>query len=285
MAQLDFRSIWISDVHLGTRDAQVEYLLDFIRHVRCDYLYLVGDIVDLWKLKSGWYWSELSNELVHEVIAMTQRGTRVIYVPGNHDETLRRYAGTKCSGVEIHHNIMHETADGRRFLVLHGDEFDCVVQSKNKWLAHLGSEAYDRLLILNRWLNQLRRRLGMSYWSLSAYVKYRVKNAVQYIGNFESAVAQEARARGADGVICGHIHHARIAEFDGVFYANSGDWVESCTALAEDASGELHLIRWTEQSAHLTTEADALAADNGIRIPVSLTIQRNGTAAANRQAA
>ena len=272
MTQLDFRSIWISDVHLGTRDAQVEYLLDFMRHARCDYLYLVGDIIDIWKLKSGWYWPALNNELIQEVIDMARRGTRVVFIPGNHDEMLRDYAGAEFYGIELRQQTMHKTADGRQFLVLHGDEFDCVVRH-SKWLAYIGSEAYDRLLLLNRWFNRLRRRLGFTYWSLSAFIKYRVKNAVQYIGDFEAAVAREARRRGADGVICGHIHHARIAEFDGVFYANSGDWVESCTALAEDSSGELRLIRWTEESALLTTEPDALATDDGIQIPISLTIQ------------
>ena len=282
MAQLQFRSVWLSDVHLGTRDAQVEYLLDFLRHVRCDYLYLVGDIIDIWKLKSGWYWPALNNELIQHVIQMARRGTRVIYVPGNHDEMLRDYVGGEFYGIELQAQAMHETADGRRFLVLHGDEFDCIVRH-SKWLAYIGGEAYDRLLLLNRWFNRLRRRLGFSYWSLSAFIKYRVKNAVQYIGDFESAVAREARRCGADGVICGHIHHARIAEFDGVFYANSGDWVESCTALAEDRSGELRLIRWTEQSALLTTEPDALAAADGLQAPISLTIQR--VPAIDRQAA
>ncbi|MEZ5589363.1 MAG: UDP-2,3-diacylglucosamine diphosphatase [Gammaproteobacteria bacterium] len=283
MSRLEFRSVWISDVHLGTRDAQVEYLLDFLRHVKCDYLYLVGDIIDIWKVKSGWYWPALNNELIREVVEKARQGTRVIYVPGNHDEMLRDYVGGQFYGIELHHQIEHRTADGRTFLVLHGDEFDCVVRH-SKWLAYVGGEAYDRLLILNRWFNRLRRRLGFSYWSLSAYIKYRVKNAVQYIGNFESAVAREARRRGADGVICGHIHHARIAEFDGIYYGNSGDWVESCTALAEDASGELRLIRWTEESALLTTESDALAAGDTVLAPVSITINRE-PAAASRQLA
>ena len=254
MQRLDYRSVFVSDVHLGTRDAKVEYLLDFLRHVRPQHLYLVGDILDLWKMRTGWHWTSLDNELVRTVTELARKGTRVTYIPGNHDELLRDFAGTHFNGIDIELRAVHETADGRRFLVLHGDEFDCVVMN-SRWLAFVGAEAYEFLLRVNRWFNLARRRLGFGYWSLSACIKHRVKNAVNFIGSFERAVAAEARRHGADGVVCGHIHHARIADFDGVEYANCGDWVESCTALAEDHTGRLSIIHWVQDSARLLDHA------------------------------
>ncbi len=249
MGSLHYRAIWISDLHLGTRDAKSDYLLDFLANTETDYLYLVGDILDLWKLKS-WYWPEVNNRLVELVQAKAKGGTRVIYVPGNHDEKLRDFVGSFIGGVHIQINAIHESADGRRFLVLHGDEFDCVVMH-NRWLAHIGDKGYEALLRLNHWYNVVRRRLGFSYWSLSAYIKNRVKEAVNYIGNFEQAVVAEAERHRVDGLICGHIHHASMRRIDGVSYNNCGDWVESCTALVEEESGELSIIHWTEQGAEL----------------------------------
>lgn len=253
MRGLKLRSVFVSDLHLGTRDARVEYLLDFLRHVETEHLYLVGDILDLWKLGRGWFWPAINNELVREVLRMARTGTRVVYVPGNHDERVRDYAGAVFNGVEIARETMHETADGRRLLVLHGDEFDCVMLH-SRWLAFAGAEAYDALLRVNRVFNLCRRRLGFGYWSLSAYVKHRVKNAVNFISRFEQTVAAEAARRGADGVVCGHIHHASLDDIDGITYANCGDWVESCTALAEDHDGRLHIIRWVEEGAWLLDE-------------------------------
>lgn len=249
--KLKYRTVWISDVHLGTRGCKDEYLLDFLRHIECERLYLVGDIIDFWKLKSGFYWPRLHNEIVRAVMAMAARGTRVIYIPGNHDEIFRGYIGTVFNGIEIHPRAVHETADGRRFLVLHGDEFDGVVCS-SRWLAVLGSGAYDFLIEVNRWFNHVRRILGFPYWSMSAYIKHRVKNAVDFIFDFERALIHEAYEQELDGVICGHIHHAtiRTAEY-GTLYGNCGDWVESCTALAESEAGTLSVIRWLEQSTQL----------------------------------
>lgn len=258
MANLQYRSLFISDTHLGLRSAKSEYLLDFLRHTECETLYLVGDIVDGWKLRSGWYWPAINNQIVRLVMKKASQGTRVIYVPGNHDEALREHLDINVAGIEVVAEAVHEAADGRRYLVLHGDEFDCVVMN-NKWLAHLGSWAYDVLLWVNRWFNVARRRLGFGYWSLSAYLKNQVKEAVKYIGNFELAVTRAARERDMQGVICGHIHHAVIADFDGVAYANCGDWVESCTALAEDADGRLHLIHWAEESARLLDKSQEQA--------------------------
>ncbi len=263
MQRLHYRSVFISDTHLGTKDAQSEYLLDFLRHTESEYIYLVGDILDLWKLRSGWYWPQRNNNIVQLLMHKAQRGTRVIYVPGNHDELLRDYAGMLFNGIEIHNEAIHSTAVGKTFLIIHGDEFDSVVLN-NAWLAHVGSWAYDWLLVLNRHFNWARRRLGFPYWSLSAYLKHKVKNAVNHISSFESALAREASRRGVDGLICGHIHKAAIEEIDGIQYINCGDWVESCTAIVESENGDLSLIRWVEDSVWLLSEQeDALPLDVG----------------------
>ena len=255
MATLCYRSIFISDTHLGLRAARTEYLLDFLKHVECEHLFLVGDIFDVWKLRSGWYWPSINNEVIRLILEMARRNTRVTYIPGNHDELFREYQAFHFSGIDVRREAIHQTGDGRRFLVMHGDEFDCVVMS-NKWLAHLGSGAYDLLLWLNRWFNFVRRKLGFGYWSLSAYLKNQVKEAVKYIGNYEQAVIHAAHERQMDGVICGHIHHAVISDLDGITYANCGDWVESCTALAENADGSLQLIRWADESLQRLDEAE-----------------------------
>jgi UDP-2,3-diacylglucosamine pyrophosphatase LpxH len=251
--KLAYRTVWISDVHLGTRGCKAEFLLDFLKHVECECLYLVGDIIDLWKLKNGWYWPPLHNDIVRAVMEKAKKGTRVIYVPGNHDEFFRDYAGTLFAGIEVVDRAIHETPDGRRFLVLHGDEFDGVVCS-SKWLAVLGSEAYDLLLVLNRWFNYARRRLGFPYWSLSAFVKHKVKNAVNFICDFEKALVHAARDTEVEGIVCGHIHHAAISAMEGITYCNCGDWVESCTALVETFRGDLSVLRWVDESAYLLTE-------------------------------
>lgn len=241
----ELRSVFISDVHLGTRDVQSDQLLDFLERISPDYLYLVGDILDFWKMRTGWYWPRINNRIVQRVIDLASNGTRVVLIPGNHDEILRDYHGSELNGVVIQRDTIHRTADGRRFLVLHGDEFDAVVMH-NKWVAYLGGEAYNGLLLLNRWFNFIRRRLGFGYWSLSAFLKHKVKNAAKYISSFEHAVAHEAIRRGVDGVICGHIHKAEISPIQEITYGNCGDWVESCTALVEDPSGDLEILAWQQ---------------------------------------
>ena len=245
-AAVRYRSIFISDVHLGTRGCQAELLLDFIRQVTCDRLYLVGDIVDGWKLRSGWYWPQAHNDVVQKVLRLARKGVEVIYVPGNHDEVVRDFCGVHFGGVVVARDIVHQTADGRRFLVMHGDEFDGVVQYA-PWLAFVGDWAYRTVLMLNTLLNRVRRRLGFGYWSLSAFLKVKVKNALQFIEDFEGAVAAEARRRGVDGVICGHIHKAEMREIEGVIYINDGDWVESCTALVEHFDGRMEILHWAKQ--------------------------------------
>ncbi len=243
--QRRYRSVFISDVHLGTRGCQAEILLDFIRTIECDRLYLVGDIIDGWKLKSGWFWPQSHNDVVQKVLRMARKGVEVVYIPGNHDEAGRHFLGTHFGGVEVVRDAIHQTADGRKFLVLHGDEFDGVVQHA-RWLAFVGDWAYRTILALNTMLNRARRRMGFGYWSLSAFLKVKVKNALQFIENFEASVAEEARRRGVDGVICGHIHKAEMREIDGILYVNDGDWVESCTALVEHDDGRLEILEWAK---------------------------------------
>jgi UDP-2,3-diacylglucosamine pyrophosphatase LpxH len=239
------RALFISDVHLGTRTAQAERLLDLLRSFDADSLYLVGDIIDFWKVRRGPHWPQSHNDVLQKLMRKVRKGTRLVLVPGNHDEGLRDYAGMHFGGVEIHRDVVHTTARGRRYLVMHGDEFDVVVRTA-KWLALLGDRGYELALWLNRPLNWVRRHLGLGYWSLSAYLKYRVKKAVAFIGAFEEAVATEARRRGADGVICGHIHHASDRHFQGMHYLNCGDWVESCTAVIETVDGRLRVVHWED---------------------------------------
>ena len=244
------RSIFISDVHLGFKGCQAQYLLDFLRRVECDTVYLVGDIIDLWALSRSFYWPQAHNDVIRTILGKAKHGTRVVYVPGNHDRVFRDHDGLVMGNVEIQREAVHQTADGRRFLVLHGDEFDSIVRA-SPWLESLGSHAYSVALTANRYVNAIRQRFGYPYWSLAAFMKHKVKNAVQYITGFEKALAAAARERGLDGVICGHIHRAEITEIDGMTYCNDGDWVESCTALVEDFSGRLSLLRWTESQAVL----------------------------------
>lgn len=230
MSPLKYRSIFISNIHLRFRGCQAEYLLDFLQAIQCKHLYLVGDIVDLWAMQDGVYWPETHNAVVREILEKARNGARVIYVPGNHDEPLRGHLGARFGNLEVRDEVVHTTAEGRRFLVLHGDRFDGIIQN-GRWLAKLGSRAYEALLALNGLVSRARRILGLRYWSLAGYLKHRVKNTVSYIGSFEQTVAAEAQRRSVDGMICGHIHHAEVREIAGVLYANCGDRVESCTAL------------------------------------------------------
>ena len=242
-----FRTVWISDVHLGTRGCNALLLLDFLQSIECGTLYLVGDILDGWRLRKGWYWPDAHNEVVRRVLKMAHRDTRVVFIAGNHDEMLRPYAGMTFGGIELALEAIHVTADNRRLLVTHGDAFDGVVLYA-RWLAFLGDKAYGILLRANVAFNAVRRALRLPYWSLSAYLKRRVKNAVQYVSSFEEAVAHEAMLRGVDGVVCGHIHCAEIRQLGTVTYYNDGDWVESCTALVEERDGAMRLLDWAAES-------------------------------------
>ncbi len=253
-----FRTLFLSDLHLGTRGCQAELLLDFLRLNDAETIYLVGDIVDGWRLKRGWYWPQAHNDVVQKLLRKVRKGSRIIYIPGNHDEFLRNYFGTHFGGIEVQETAMHETADDRKMLIIHGDQFDVVVRHA-KWLALFGDWAYVTALAINTHFNNMRRRLGFSYWSLSAWAKLQVKNAVNFIGAFEKALAGEAMRVGADGVICGHIHHAAIHDGFGIRYMNCGDWVESCTALAEKHDGTFEIIRWAEERATSSVRSDSPA--------------------------
>jgi len=251
---LRVRTIWISDVHLGTPGCQARALLDFLRTVECDTLYLVGDIIDGWQLRRQWYWPQSHNDVVQKILRKARKGTRVVFVPGNHDEFARRYFGSSFGGVEVVDDPIHVTADGRRLWITHGDHFDGVIQCA-KWLAYVGDSAYEFVLRLNHRFNSLRARFGLPYWSLSKYLKLKVKRAVSYVGDFEQAVAREAERRRADGVVCGHIHHAEMRDIDGILYCNDGDWVESLTALVEHQDGRLEILDLSASRAPLSAPA------------------------------
>ena len=235
------RTVWISDIHLGTPGCQAQALLEFLKDVECDTLYLVGDIIDGWQLRRTWYWPQAHNDVVQKILRKARKGTRVVFVPGNHDEFARRYRDHNFGGVDVVEDCIHTTADGKRLWITHGDLVDGVIQCA-RWLALLGDVAYEFMLRVNRNLNHCRARLGLPYWSLSKYLKLKVKRAVSYVSDFEGAVAKEARKRGVDGVVCGHIHHAEMRMIDGILYCNDGDWVESLTALVEHPDGRLEII-------------------------------------------
>ncbi len=238
-----YRAVFISDLHLGARGCQAELLLDFLQHVECETLYLVGDVVDGWRLKSGWNWPAQHDAVVRHILALARRGVRVVYVPGNHDEFARAFLGVHLAGVVVTDETVHEGIDGRRWLVTHGDLYDGVV-ARAKWLAIAGDWAYRALLRANTAWNRARRSLGLGYWSFAAWLKGKCKEATSFVDDFERTLAAEARERGLDGVICGHIHRAQSRVIDGIAYINDGDWVESCTAAAETHDGRLEVLDW-----------------------------------------
>jgi UDP-2,3-diacylglucosamine pyrophosphatase LpxH len=244
-ARTDYRSVFISDTHLGTRGCRSDFLADFLRRTTCQHLFLVGDIIDGWRLRKSWYWDDSHDEVLRLILRQARAGAEVTYIPGNHDEMFRQWLplGLEIAGIRLRREAVHLTAAGKRLLVIHGDEFDSVVRYA-RFLAVLGDWAYTVALEFNRYFNAIRRRLGYPYWSLSAWLKQQVKEAVKAIDRFESALAGEARRRGFDGVVCGHIHHAEMREMNGVLYINDGDWVESCTALVEHHDGRLELVDW-----------------------------------------
>lgn len=240
-----YRTIWLSDFHLGTRECKAEFLLDFLRHNDSDTLFLVGDVIDGWALARSWNWKQLHNDVIQKILRKARKGTEVIYLPGNHDEFAHDYTGLSFGHVRVESEVVHTLADGRTFLVLHGDLFDGVIRHA-KWLSVLGSKAYRGLLKVNRLVNFVRAKLGMPYWSLSAYLKHRTKRAVQFIADFESNMVQTARTYKANGIVCGHIHFPEIRNIEDCVYANAGDWVENCTALVEHFDGRLELVRWAQ---------------------------------------
>ena len=252
---MHYRAIFISDLHLGTPGCQADALLDFLKEHTSDYLYLVGDIIDGWQLRRRWYWPQAHNDVIQKLLRKARKGTRVIYVPGNHDEFARHFLDHHFGGIEVMDEAVHKTADGRQLWVIHGDYFDAVVQQA-KWLAYVGDYLYEFTLKLNRYLNNMRGRLGLPYWSLSAYLKHKVKKALNYVTDFENAVAHEAAKHGYQGVVCGHIHRAEIRDVNGILYCNDGDWVESRSALVENVQGELSLLYWQTEPVATATSAD-----------------------------
>jgi UDP-2,3-diacylglucosamine pyrophosphatase LpxH len=255
-----YRTIFLSDIHLGTKGCQADLLLSFLKEHSCDRLYLVGDIIDGWRLKSSFHWPQAHTNVLRRFLTAAKRGTEVVYITGNHDEFLRKYSDAELGNITLIDENVHTTADGRELLVIHGDQYD-VVTRYHRWLAFLGDIGYNALLRINRHFNHWRARFGYGYWSLSAWVKHRVKRAVNYISDFEEAVTHHCRQRGYQGVVCGHIHHAEVRDFDGIQYLNCGDWVESCTALAEDENGQFHLLRWAEEQALPDTNVAVLTPE------------------------
>jgi UDP-2,3-diacylglucosamine pyrophosphatase LpxH len=240
-----FRAIFISDLHLGTPGCQAEALLEFLRTHTCDTLYLVGDIIDGWQLRRRWYWPQAHNDVVQKLLRRARKGCKVVFVPGNHDEFARGFIGHSFGGIQVVKEAVHTTATGQKLWVIHGDYFDGVIQLA-KWLAYLGDYMYELTLKLNRYLNHLRAKFGLPYWSLSAYLKLKVKKAVSFINDFEVAVATQAAKHGFNGVVCGHIHHAEIRDINGILYCNDGDWVESLTTLVEHLDGRLEILSFDE---------------------------------------
>jgi len=259
--QQRLRSVWISDVHLGSKDCRADYLLDFLRRVECETLYLLGDIVDFWAMKRQFLWPASHYEVLRLLMQKARNGTRVIYIPGNHDEAMREFVGHSFGPIEIVDEMVHTTADGRQLLLFHGDALDGHVQL-DLISRHLGEAAYDLLMWVHRWVNRSRRLLGLRYWSLASYVKTRNGKAMTAVALFRDAALEEARRRGVDGVVCGHIHHAEVLQQSGMVYCNDGDWVESCSLLAERDDGSLEIVRWSER----IHQIEAITPENDLQI-------------------
>ena len=250
------RTLFISDVHLGTRGCKAESVLDFLRCVDAETIYLVGDIIDGWRLRATWLWPQAHNDVIQKLLRKARKGTRIVYLPGNHDEFMRQYVGSQFGGVEIAEQAVHLTADGRRLLVIHGDKYDTVVRSV-RWLAHLGDWAYDCALILNGGISKVRRWMGLPYWSFAQWSKQKVKRAVSVFSAFENAVAADAARLGVQGVVCGHIHKPAVQMLNGLLYLNTGDWIESCSAVVELEDGRLELLHWRmEETAQASGSAE-----------------------------
>lgn len=247
---LKYRSIWISDVHLGYKGCKAEFLLDFLRSTETEYLFLVGDIIDVWSMQKTMHWPQAHNNIIRAILGKAKQGAKVIYIPGNHDDIFRAHAGMVLGNLEIHEEYEHTTLGGKKVLMLHGDKYDTLMKSGMKfgWITEfVGSLGYDFLLFVNRWLDKLRRFLGFSYWSFAKYLKSKVRNAMRHVEQFERVVAKDAQRQGYDMVVCGHIHHAEIRQIDNILYCNDGDWIEHCTALVEKTNGEIELIHWSDK--------------------------------------
>lgn len=244
---LKCRTVWLSDMHLGSPGCKTEFLLDFLTKVECEYLYLVGDIIDIsYMKKNGFYWPESHNNVIYEILNKAKKKTKVFYIPGNHDEVFRQYDGFKFGNVEIHNKCIHQTVDGRKLLMMHGDEFDSAL-NHSALVSFIGDKSNDLLLYVNRYLHAFHSKMGIPYWSYSAFIKRKVKGVVNLTSTIEAAVMDEVKKSEVDGIVCGHQHQAQIKEVNGVLYCNDGDWVESCTAMIEHYDGALELLQWREK--------------------------------------
>jgi UDP-2,3-diacylglucosamine pyrophosphatase LpxH len=268
-----YRAIFISDIHMGTRRAQVRYLLDFLRVTESDWLYIVGDLVDNWALEKAWFWDQLHNDLIQKILRKARKGTKVIYIPGNHDDKFRDFRNLRMGRVAVLEDTIHHAANGNRYLVLHGDKYDGIVRYA-PWLARLGDRAYEISMMINGLVNRGRRLFRLPYWSLSAYLKFKVKKAVEFVSHFEDAVVREALQRGAQGVICGHIHTPDNRMIDDIHYLNDGDWVESCTALIEHYDGRFEIIEWAKLRDSLAHDAEKRIAGVGQHLVPTLEPSR-----------
>lgn len=260
MSEFTYRTIWISDLHIGSTQCQADMLLDFLKHNDSEKLYLVGDIIDFWSLSKKMYWPKTHNTIIQKLLRKARQGTQIIYIPGNHDENVREYDSFVFGDIVVKNSDIHTTLQGKHFLVVHGDEYDMVARH-HQWLAKIGSVGYDWLIEINRFLRLFRRILNLpsSHFSLAAFVKFKVKNAVQFMSDYEQSIVYTLRNQNLNGVICGHIHHAEIKDIEGFLYVNTGDFVESCTAIVEHFNGELELIRWRKQEVEVLEEQAATA--------------------------
>lgn len=264
-AKASYRTVFLSDIHLGARGCQAEAVAKLLKRIRCERLYLVGDVIDMWRLKKRWFWPADHNDVVRRILKMAKKGTEVVFIPGNHDEAARQFYGLEFGGVRIKPHDVHETADGRHLFVTHGDQFDLVIQY-SPMLSMLGGAAYEWLIRLNVIYNKARSFMGLRYWSLSKFLKLKVKKACTYISRFEDVVVREAKRRRMDGVVCGHIHQAEVRKEGGITYYNCGDWVESCTLLVEHHSGKMELLDGLELLDSLRERDRATAAEDAITL-------------------
>jgi len=253
------RALFLSDIHLGSRACRAEQLLSFIKDYDHEYIFLIGDIVDFWAMSRSVYWPAPHNTVVQKILKKARHRVKVFLIPGNHDEALREYVGSSFGDIMIVREHIHTAADGRRYILLHGDEYDQVT-TYHRWVSILGDVSYHLLVHLNRVLSLIRRKLGVSgHWSLADYAKRNVLRAVSFISDFENSVVHNVKRRGLDGVICGHIHTPAIKRIDGITYINCGDWVDSCTAIVEHYDGRMQLVRWTQPAASAVSPAEVMA--------------------------
>jgi len=261
--RIQIHAAWLSDIHLGYRDCKAQYLLDFLDKIETRTLYLVGDVIDIWSLNRHFHWPAEHNAVVRKIIKMAREGVDVCYIPGNHDILFREYCGEFFGAIRICRQAEHVTLQGKRLLVLHGDEFDEFIRF-SRFVSAVGDHAYELLLFINRINNTLRSKLGYGYWSLATYIKQRVANAAQAIELYENSAIDKARREGYDGIVCGHIHHPNVIERDGILYCNDGDWVENCTTLVEKNDGALEIWHWSDRTRSILRH-DGERIDTGIR--------------------